>query len=900
MGQLGALTEEQLGRLLVLRPDLADPVPVSLAQLEERCLDAQSAFESLLDADVLVLQLAQILTLIGENHAALSDVRQLVGDVPEADLERGWRWLEDRHLVVRLPGELVCVHTGLLMIQNPAALGPPVAPLIDALSLTDIRFILTTLGDKVKGTRKADLVKQLLGVVTNADRVREVVEGAPASVRTDARRVALGREHIQLSASGGFDAYRSRPGAATVPALWLLHRGLIYKDSWYTAVMPRDVGLALRGGLPFAVASYQRPQITTHPITPVSPSAAEGRATKVVEALERLVEAWGSKPAALLKDGGVGVREVRRLAGVIDLSERAAFRLVEIGAAAGLIVADPRQAVAMPTTVADEWSDLDAADRWWALALSWLETPMYPSLAGSTESGTSKPLAALGYGANYDSDAAEQRHGVLRAMRGLPAGQRADEDALAQLAVWDAPMRWHNVPGSALTVVRWTMEEMELLGVTVDGAPTPLASALLEGDRSAVRDLLAAPGAGTWRLILQTDLTALVSGRAPSVVRGELELLADIEGRGAATLYRFNEGSLGRAFDAGRTSEQILAFLGEHAAKGVPQPLQYLVSDVERRHGKVRLGPAGCYVRFEDPALATQVVRDKHVVKLGLRLIAPTVLVGTQTSDVVLAVLRAAGYLATGESRDGATVHTAPTRHRAQVAQIAQVAQTLGHHAAQHFSTPKGAPARAVERWRRQFAPASSDESSVSPDTATLAATLLRAPADRASTSPSGPRPKSGRGVELPTLLRRPASDLGEPEAFATEIERLAEVLIGADGDVDEGGLAILRELLEMRDAADHGEDFGEDDDRERPTDILRERAEIVDVLELALHEEWLVRLSYVSTAGQSSEVSVVVLDVSATTLLGQVAPRWTDQTYALDRVSWVRVLTPAEEDLLW
>lgn len=898
MGQLGALTEEQLGRLLVLRPDLADPVPVSLAQLEERCLDPQSAFESLLDADVLVLQLAQILTLIGENHAALSDVRELVGDVPEADLERGWRWLEDRHLVIRLPGELVCVHTGLLMIQNPAALGPPVAPLIDALSLTEIRFILTTLGDKVKGTRKADLVKQLLGVVTNADRVREVVEGAPASVRTDARRMALGREHIQLSGSGGFEAYRSRPGAATVPALWLLHRGLIYKDSWYTAVMPGEVGLALRGGLPFAVASYQRPQITAHPITPVSPSAAEGRATKVVEALERLVEAWGSKPAALLKDGGVGVREVRRLAGVLDLPERAAFRLVEMGAAAGLIVADPRQAVAMPTTVADEWSDLDAADRWWALALSWRETSMYPSLAGSTESGTSKPLAALGYGANYDSDAAEQRRGVLRAMRGLPAGQRADEDALVQLAVWDAPMRWHNVPGSALTMVRWTMEEMELLGVTVDGAPTPLASALLEGDRPAVRDLLAAPGAGTWHLILQTDLTALVSGRAPSVVRGELELLADIEGRGAATLYRFSEGSLGRAFDAGRTGEQILAFMGEHAAKGVPQPLQYLVNDVERRHGKVRLGPAGCYVRFEDPALAAQVVRDKHVAKLGLRLIAPTVLVGTPTSDVVLAVLRTAGYLATGESRDGATVHTAPTRHRAQVA------QAPGHHAAQRSSTPKGAPARAVERWRRQFAPASSDESSVSPDTATLAATLLRTPGDPAATSTSGLRPTSGRGVELPTLLRRPANDLEGAEAFAAEIERLAAVLIGADGDVDEDGMTILRELLEMRDAADHGEDFdedfGEDGDPERPTDILRERAEIVDVLELALQEEWLVRLSYVSTGGQPSEVSVVVLDVSATTLRGQVAPRWTDQKYVLDRVSWVRVLTPAEEDLLW
>lgn len=895
MGQLGALTEEQLGRLLVLRPDLADPAPASLAHLEERCQDVTSVFEALMDADVLVLQLAQILTLIGEKHVALSAVRQLVGDVPEPVLERGWTWLEDRHLVVRLPHEQFCVHAGLLMIKNPAALGPPVAPLIDALSATDIRFILTTLGDRVKGTRKADLVKQLLGVVTDPDRVREVVEGAPAPVRNDARRMALGHEHIQLSGSGGYDSYRSRPDATTTPAVWLLQRGLIYKESWYTAVMPGEVGLALRGGLPFSPPSYQRPPITPRAITPIGPTAAEGRATKVVEALERLVDTWGSKPAALLKDGGIGVREVRRLAGVIEMPERAAFRLIEMAAAAGLIVADPRQAVAMPTAVADEWSDLDVADRWWALALSWLETSMYPSLAGSTEGGTSKPLAALGYGAYYTSDAAAQRRGVLRVLLGLPAGQRADDEGLVECAVWDAPMRWHSVPGSPLTMVRWTLEEMELLGLAVDGAPTTLASALLEGDRPAARDLLVAPGAGTWHLIVQTDLTALVSGRAPSMVRAELELVADVEGRDAATLYRFSEGSLGRAFDAGRTGAQILAFLGEHAAKGVPQPLEYLVGDVERRHGRVRLGPAGCYVRFEDPALATEVVRDKRVAKLGLRLIAPTVLVGAPASDAVLAALRAAGYLATAESHDGATVHTAPTRHRAQVAQVP------GRNAAQRSSAPLGSPARAVERWRSQFAPASSDESPTSSSTATLAATLLRTPGERAPTSNTRSTTSSGTGVELPTLLRRPAKGPDEPETFAAEIERLAEVLVGADGDVDEDGLAILRELLEMGgDSPGRGDDFYENDDRERPTDILRERTEIADVLEWALEEEWLVRLSYVSTAGKTSEVTIVVLSVSASAVLGQVAPRWTDQKYVLDRISWVRVLTPAEEDLIW
>jgi hypothetical protein len=902
VGQLGALSEEQLGRLLVLRPDLAEPTPASLAELEERCLELPSVYRALMGADVLVLQLAQILTLMGEKHAALSDVRQLVGDVPELDVERGLRWLEDHHLIVRLPNGEACVHAGLLMIRSPAALGPPAASLVDELSVTDLRFILTTLGDKPKATRKSDLVKQLLIIVTDPDRVRDLVAGAPARVRADARRMALDSERIQLPWSSSSDPYRSGPGTdTTAPPMWLVQRGLAYKDSWYTAVMPGEVGLALRGGMPFPATSYRRPQIAMHTVTSPIPSVAELRATAVIEAVERLVDAWGSKPAVLLKDHGIGVREVRRLAGVIDMAERETFRLIEMADAAGLIVADTRQALAMPTAVADEWSDLEAADRWWALALSWLETPMYPSLAGSTDGGT-KPLPALGYGVNYSSEAAGQRRGVLRAVLELPAGHRADNEALAELAVWNAPMLWNSVPRTPLATVNWTLDEMELLGLLVDGTPSALASALMEGDRHTVRSLLAAPGAGTWQLILQTDLTALVSGRAPSSVRAEFELLADVEGRGSATLYRFTEASLRRAFDAGRSGEQILAFLSEHAAKGVPQPLEYLVGDVERRHGKVRLGRAGCYIRFEDPALAAEVARDKRTSKLGLRPIAPTVLVCDQPNDAVLAALRAAGYLPLVESNDGSAVHTPAARHRAEPTKVPGRASSL------HSTTPQGSAARAVERWRSQLTAGSSDAASASSDIRTLAATLLRTQGQPPSASNARKQLSSGSHVEIPTLLRRPAWGSEEPEMFAAEVERLAEVLNGAVGELDEDGMAVIRDLLEMvdeypGDADDLADDLDDDDNDaapERPSDIFRGRSEIANLLEQALQEEWLVRLSYTSAAGRSSELTVLVLDVSDTSMLGQVAPRWTDQKYVFHRISWVRALTMAEEDLVW
>jgi len=889
VGDLRALGEEQLCRVLALRPDLAVPPPSSLAELEERSMSPHSVLRALMGADVLVLQLAQILTIIGERHTSLERVLELVGDVPEGEVRRGLSWLEDRHLLSEISGSNICVHASLLSIGGAAALGPPAATLVDTLSITDLRFIMKTLGRKSSATRKAAMVEELLTLVTDQEAVRTLVAGAPAEVRDYALRVAKGSTSIRLPWNGHDDPYRSAPGSgATDAPLWLLQRGLAYKDAWLTAVMPREVGLALRGGVPFPASTYRRPQIGVQPVAAPAPFAAEGRVSELLQAVERVIDAWGSKPAALLKNDGIGVREVRRLSGVIGMSERDTFRLIEIAAAADLIVADTRQGLAMPTPAGDEWMDLGEGDRWWALANSWLETPMYPSLAG-VEGERNKAIPALGYPLDYESEAAGQRHVVLRAMLGLPEGSGAGAEALAEAVLWDAPMLWHHSLAGPEVVVGWVMDEMELLGLTLGGAPSPLAHALVEGDLHAARSLLGDPCAGAWRLVLQADLTALATGRVPSSVRAELEVLADVEGRGSATLYRFSEGSVRRAFDAGHSSAQVLAFLEEHAAKGVPQPLIYLVKDVERRHGQVRLGRAGCYVRFEDPALAAEVVRGSRTSKLGLRQIAPTVLVCDQPNDVVLKALRTAGYLPVAESKDGSVVHTPLTRHRAQIER--STGHTL-YPAARRASSTSGA----ASRGRSQLSTGGAAEGSGSPDHRALIAELLRS-AGESSGAPKvhqdhgRPGSGTGSGVEIPTMLRRPAPEADDLLGPLGEIEDLIDFLTSTDWDPDDDE-GVIEELF--------GGEAHSSGERERPTEIFHSREEIALLLELAEEEEWLVRLSYTSAVGKPSEVTVVVRGLTGSVMLAQVAPRWTDQKYLVERIVWARALTEAEEEMLW
>jgi len=903
VGQLSVLGEERLARLLALRPDLAAPAPGSLAELVERSLSLRSVYRALMGADVLVLQLAQVLTIIGEKHAALDDLYEMVGEVPEADVQRGLSWLEDRHLICRLPGSLVCVHVGLLSIGGAGALGPPAADLVGALSVNELKPILQAVGRKSRATRKAALAAEVLAFVTDQDAVRAVVGQAPAEVREYTHRVAAGSTSIELPWDGG----RSK-SATALAAMWLLGRGLAYKNSWHTAVMPREVGLALRGGRPFPAHSYQRPQIGVQDVSVPDPTAVEERVTTAVQAVERIIDVWGSKPAALLKSDGIGVREVRRLAAAIEMPERETFRLIEIAAAAGLVVADTRRGLALPTSAGDEWLDLAASDRWWVLAASWLETAMYPSLTGVVDP-RDKAIPALGYPATYESEAARQRRVILGAVLDLPGGTCASDGALVEAVVWDGPMLWNDAPGSPSVMVTWTLAEMELLGLMVGGAPTPLASALMSGDLPAVRGLLEDPSAGAWQMVLQADLTAVLTGRVPSPVRAELELLADVEGRGSATLYRFSEGSVRRAFDAGRSSEEILDFLEEHATKGLPQPLAYLVKDVERRHGQVRLGRAGCYIRFEDPALATEVVRNTRTAKLALRQIAPTVLVCDQSNDAVLKALRAAGHLPVIESIDGSVVHAQPNRHRAEIRPGAGAA-SFGSSATRW----EGTAVASVHRWRSQLTDGGADTGWGSSSERELALTLLGGArsgpsAERTSQNHRLPGSRSETSVEIPTMLRRPSGDFdrlvrNQSIGADTSAERRSALRTGLDRELDDD-IDLDTDLdtdLGIDLDTDLGIDLDIDDDAEsqRPTEIFHSRDQIVDLLTMAEEEEWLVRLSYTSAAGKSSEVTVLILGISGSVLLVQVAPRWTDQKYVVERISWARALTEAEEEMVW
>ncbi len=242
-------------------------------------------------------------------------------------------------------------------------------------------------------------------------------------------------------------------------------------------------------------------------------------------------------------------------------------------------------------------------------------------------------------------------------------GTMPDLNDLAQAAAWHRP-RLTRGPLDAAAVVGWTWREASWLGLVALGAVSSFAPLVLSPEQAMPATLAELFPSPVEQLIIQADLTAIAPGPLTHTVAAELRLLADQESRGGGGVFRFSAGSVRRAFDAGWSSAEVHGWLERHSSTGIPQPLAYLVDDVARRHGTIRVGSAGCYLRVEDDAQAAAMLAHPHATALGLRLVAPGILVADVEAGEVVALLREIGHTPAVEDAGGQLV-TAPARQRA-------------------------------------------------------------------------------------------------------------------------------------------------------------------------------------------------------------------------------------------
>jgi hypothetical protein len=688
---LRALPDEALGALLRLRSDLLTPVPADLTTLAARLQSKASVARALDGMDLFTLEILDALRLARDpvdNLSSLAAVLRMTsepaGAVSAFEVREAVNRLRARFLVYGPEEELTVVPTvDEVCSPYPAGLGRAAAELDES----------------------AGLEGSVSALVNDPARLRRTLLAASPQARAVLDRLAAGPPV-------GTTAQR------TEPVTWLLERHLLVEVAEGAVELPREVGLLLRRDA--------GPLGTLHPKPPVvkpagaatssgsdvaattgsiqrsaasigdrasngaRPSAAiavdragAGQAMSAVRHTEDLMEALADEPAPMLRAGGMGVLPLRRLARAAGIAEPLAALLLEVSYAAGLLgeLESNGDAVYLPAAGYDEWHTAPLAQRWALLAASWLAMPRQVSLVGRRDE-KDRPLSVLAPQLERIG-LPPARRAALRALADLPPGVGADPDTVLEVLRWHMPRRVRGRDES----YRDALSEAADLGLIGAAALTSYGRALLRQptgpvpdidplgrrpdaafapeETPAVRilaDLLPPP---VDYLLLQADLTAVVPGPPATELAAELNLVAEHESGGGASVYRVNAASVRRALDAGYSGGDLHALFARRSRTPVPQALSYLIDDVARTHGGLRAGGAGAYLRSEDEGLITAALADRRLSALMLRRLAPTVLVTPFPTARLLTSLREAGYTPVPEDATGATVLSKPKVRRA-------------------------------------------------------------------------------------------------------------------------------------------------------------------------------------------------------------------------------------------
>ncbi|MFI7011481.1 helicase-associated domain-containing protein [Streptomyces sp. NPDC050145] len=661
---LRAGTDEDLARLLRARPDLLGPVPNDLTQLATRAGTRASVIRALDRLDRFTQQVAQALAIAPDPAPYTALHALLPGDDASAALPGALATLREQALVWGGDDQLRLVRTARELLApsaqhpSPTGLGPTVAEATSGMSPTRLQEIVATAG--LPSTHDpVSAVAALTELFTAQDRMGALLDEAPAESVDVLNRLVWGPPYGQVTA---------RPAAHL---RWLLDRGLLLPTSPGTVVLPREAALHLRGGRAHRVLEPLPPEVAakaTHRPQVVDATAA-AEAYTALATVEELLKDWDEGGPAVLRAGGLSVRDLKRTAAALDTSEQTTAFWVELAYAAGLVASDGEADERYAATPAlDEWLELPPAERWVPLAAAWLTATRTAGLVGGRD-GKDRTLSALG--PHLDRSAApEVRHRVLTLLADLPQGAAPDPESVVARLAWERPS-----PGALElrgNLVRWTLAEAELLGITGRGALSTHARALLTrepADGPGHTPLTPAEAAVTSaragkvlapllpealdHVLLQADLTAVAPGPLERPLADALSVLADVESKGGATVYRFTPGSVRRALDSGRTASDLHDFLTAHSRTPVPQPLAYLIDDVARRHGHLRIGAASAYVRCDDDAMLGEILADKRAAGLRLRRLAPTVLAAQADPGTLLEGLRAMGFAPAAETPEG-------------------------------------------------------------------------------------------------------------------------------------------------------------------------------------------------------------------------------------------------------
>ena len=587
-------SDEDLTKLFSLRPDLITPVPADMTALSTRATSAPSLLRALETLNQWQFQVLEVC-------AALSDPftsKEVVA-------------LSDK------AAELVIAHLhsiALIYRDNRGYRMP--------------RAVRDILGNEPAG----------LGPQSGSPIDFKVIAAAPAAAKEVLDKLTWGPPRGQVG-----DIRKKG-----TPIHWLLENQLLIPIDTATVALPREVGIHLRGNKVHQELLISQPTLEGNKVKSADiERAALASISNTLRWVQELMNFWSEETPTALQSGGLGVRDLKKASEHLGVDETCTAFIAELAYLAGILNVEADGRI-LPSTHFDLWQNKEPEEQWRDLVSLWKVTSRVAGLIGRSDSRNITVLST-----ELDrSNAALIRRLVLDLLLENP-GIAPTVKSAQKAVLWRYPHR----RGISITaeLVEWTLREAEWLGIT-GGSALSLYGAKFINDEEKLGINAALPKP-VEHILVQADNTAIAPGPLTIEVARMLSTFADIESRGGATVYRFSETSIRRGLDHGHSGEEIRSFLTKTSKTPIPQPLEYLIADVAKKHGKLRVGFANTYLRCEDQAIISAILSDKKLEHLAFRQIAPQVLVSDTESDETMEELRRAGYFPSGENAQGAVVN---------------------------------------------------------------------------------------------------------------------------------------------------------------------------------------------------------------------------------------------------
>lgn len=690
--ELEARSDDSLRALFSARPDLISPGVPDFAALAARAsgrVSVQRALERLNRPEMQVLETLHLCTNTDTGHSASSaTLKKLINGSSLAAIDRVLHSLQELALVHRaepahgvppaaarqrhyLPVGSLKDVIGIY----PAGLGRSYTELVrlqPAFAQRAVQLVgeLCRSGAAISpATTPMEAALSLQHWTSTPDSLQQILADAPE--RTTALLARFGNWAMGAVPQAQRRASVIHEGSDVGPVDWLLARGLLVPLDAAHVELPHSVGVSLRGG--FVIENFSLtppvPQLGTTSAA-LRRNAALGAIAETLRLVSELLHIVRQQPLVTLRSGGVGVREMKRLADALRIELHDAGVLAELCALAGLLRLDvDSSAWVQPPQL--EWLTLPRQEQWLWLVNAWLASERAPSLVGQPLNGgapgPSVHRGAAGTTINALSAEAQRpdapviRKRILEILNELtreaaaPDGQAPVLDAAAVLerADWSQPRMARRFS----SLIRGVLAEAEMLGLIGSGALSQIGAAIAAEQPDAALSILGEHlPAALNHVLLQADLTAVAPGYLAPELSEKLLTMADAEGQGPATIYRFSASSVRRALDAGQDAPALLDFLRQHSATAIPQPLSYLIEDTAARHASLRVGAASSFIQSDDETALLELLNTSAASGLGLARIAPTVLISHAGPRETAQLLRSLGLSPAVEETESAVL----------------------------------------------------------------------------------------------------------------------------------------------------------------------------------------------------------------------------------------------------